>query len=264
MRTGISTACLYPLEVEKSLEKLLSMDFKVFEIFFNTFSELSPAFLKQLQKLLRGTEACIKSIHPFTSGMEGILFFSEYRRRVDDGLDFYKRYFEAACALEAEILVLHGQKGYQAGKLTEDDYVERYLRLFWLGKSYGITVAQENVNQYRSESAAFVSRMKEKTGGECAFVLDIKQAIRAGEDPYAMCRAMGNRLVHLHINDNAPGADCLLPGRGEMDFRRLCAMLRETGYQGDCVIEVYRDNFAGLEELRPAKAFVSRLCAEFS
>lgn len=260
MRTGISTACLYPTLVEKSLKHLLSMDFKVFEIFINTFSELQPPFLHSIQHMLRESGAEVKSLHPFTSGIEGMLFFSEYSRRIEDGLEFYKSYFDAANELGAKLLVLHGQRGYQTGKITEEEYIERYLRLFRLGKSFGITVAQENVNLFRSEEASFLQSMREQTNGECAFVFDIKQAVRAKQDPFAVCRAMGDRLVHVHINDHKAGADCLLPGSGEMDYAQLLRQLRSVSYDGDLIIEVYRSNFSQDSELLQAKSFVESLC----
>ena len=264
MRPGISTACLYPMEIEKSLERLLAMDFRLFEFFLNTISELRPPFLRQLRDRLENAGAEVKSIHPFTSAIEGMLFFSEYERRVEDSLEFYKTYFEAAGTLGAKLLVLHGQKGYQASKLADEEYVERYLRLYRLGKTFGITVAQENVNQFRSENPAFLERMRRLAGAECAFVFDVKQAVRAGFDPFAVCRAMGESLIHVHINDNLPGADCLLPGRGAMDYAALLDVLRERRYGGDLIVEVYRSNFGGEPELAEAGRVVSALCARYN
>ena len=50
MSIGISTACLYPMYTEQALEILLDQGFRLFEIFFNTISELaqtlSPAWGK--------------------------------------------------------------------------------------------------------------------------------------------------------------------------------------------------------------------------
>ena len=57
MRTGISTACLYPMEIEKSMDLLLSMDFRLFELFINTSSELDPSFVRVLRTRLEETGA---------------------------------------------------------------------------------------------------------------------------------------------------------------------------------------------------------------
>ena len=78
--------------------------------------------------------------------------------------------------------------------------------------------------------------MREGCGEECAFVLDVKQAVRAGHDPYEVCDAMGNKIAHVHLNDNDEKQDCLVPGKGHMDYRRLFSQLARQGYTGDGVI----------------------------
>lgn len=259
MRSGISTACLYPMELEKALPTLLSMDFHLFEIFINTFSEMKPDYIANLKRMIDDTGSSVKSIHPFTSGFESFLLFTDYDRRFQDGLDFYKRYFETANLLGAKILVLHGQRSDKRSRVTEELYFDHYGRLFELGKTFGITVAQENVNLFRSEDPEFIVRMRENLKEECAFVLDVKQAVRAGKDPIAMCAAMGENLVHVHINDNDRNSDCLLPGFGTMDFNVLKNQLEGFGFAGDLIIEVYRRSFTDLKELEAAKRTINTI-----
>ncbi|HBN81048.1 MAG TPA: sugar phosphate isomerase/epimerase [Ruminococcaceae bacterium] len=239
------------------------MGFRLFEIFFNTWGELKPAYLKRIKQILDSGNAGVKSIHPFTSGFESMMFFSDYDSRFRDSLDFYRHYFEAAAYLGAGILVLHGQREYLHGKITEEEYFDRYARLYEAGKQEGILVAQENVNRFRSEDPGFIRRMRRSLSGECCFVFDVKQAVRAGFDPYDMCDAMGEDIVHVHLNDNLPGSDCLLPGTGMMDFRRLKRQLTDYGYSGDLIIEVYRSSFRRPESLLQAKKFVDELTEEF-
>ncbi len=259
MRSGISTACLYPMELEQALPALIALDFHLFEVFINTISELRPKFIKELKRMADDSGSIVKSVHPFTSGFESFLLFSDYQRRSDDGLEFYKRYFHTANLLGAEILVLHGQRNDKRSRITEQEYFEHYARLYALGKTFGVTVAQENVNLFRSNEPGFISRMREYLHEDCAFVLDVKQAVRGGEDPFQMCAAMGERLVHVHINDNKPGEDCLLPGSGTMNFGALKQLMQKSGYNGDLVIEVYRRNFGELNELTGAKKVVDGL-----
>lgn len=259
MHCGISTACLYPMELEQALSTLISMDFHLFEIFINTVSELDTEYIKELKRMVDYSGSTVKSVHPFTSGFESFLLFSDYDRRSNDGLEFYKRYFHAANILGAEILVLHGQRDEKRSRISEAKYFEHYASLYALGKTFGITVAQENVNLFRSDDPKFITRMREYLHDNCAFVLDIKQAVRAGKNPYEMCAAMGERLVHVHINDNKPGADCLLPGCGVMDFAALKNQMLQFGYNGDFIIEVYRRNFGDLHELVCSKQFINTL-----
>lgn len=263
MRSGISTACLYPMPLEDAFFTLLQMNFHVFEIFINTVSELRADYLMKLKNEAGNTGGQVKSIHPFTSGYESFLLFSDYERRFWDGVEFYKRYFEACNLLGATILVLHGQRNDKcAAKEKNERYFERYARLFETGRAFGVTVAQENVSQFRGNDPGFVTEMRKYCGKDCAFVLDIKQAVRGGRDPFALCSAMGDRVVHVHLNDNRPGFDCLLPGFGTMDYHALIETLKRNGFDGDLIIEVYRNSFDSLEELFQAARTVNGLILE--
>ena len=70
-------------------------------------------------------------------------------------------------------------------------------------------------------------------------MFDIKQAVRAGVDPYEMCRAMGDRIVHIHLNDNDDHRDCLVPWQGTMDYSHLFGQLFDQGFSQDIILEVY-------------------------
>lgn len=263
MQAGISTACLYPMQLEDSLAKLIAAGFRCFEVFVNTDSELQDRYLAGLRRTADGSGSVIRSVHPYTSGFENFLLFSEYRRRFEDGLEYYKRYFHACNLLGANILVLHGRRCDKCS-IPDEEFFERYARIFALGRTFGVTVAQENVNLYCSDDPSFLRGMKRACGRDCAFVLDIKQAVRGGSNPYTVCEAMGSRIVHVHINDNSPVSDCLLPGFGRMDYARLMSMLSDFGFDGSLIIEVYRKSFGGMDEIAQAKKTVERLAKTFS
>lgn len=264
MRVGISTACLYPALLEKGLEQLLRLGFRHFEVFFNTYSELQPEYVRGLVRQMKAYGADVKSVHPFTSGYESFLLFSGYERRFQDTVEFYKHYFEAANLLGAQLLVLHGQRMEKQEDMSDEEYFEHYHTLLEAGRNFGITVAQENVNKFRSSSPDFLRRMSSYLHGDCAFVLDIKQSVRAGYSPFETCAAMGERLVHIHINDNLPGKTCLLPGAGGMDYSRLLHQLAAQHFGGDCMIEVYRNSFGGVQELLQAKKVTETLQKEYT
>lgn len=259
MQAGISTACLYPMLLEKSFSTLISLGFRHFEVFINTCSELTDEYLKSLRRMADESGSTVRSVHPFTSGYESFLLFSGYERRFRDGLEFYKRYFHACNVLGADFIVLHGRKSSKKD-ITDEQFFSRYLSLYELGKQFGVTVAQENVNLFCSDDPAFIRRMKAACGESCAFVLDVKQAVRGGVDPLAMCEAMGEKIRHVHINDNTAASDCLLPGFGSMDYGRLYDSLKRFGFDGSVMIEVYRKSFGELSELLAAKMTVENFC----
>ena len=256
MHVGVSTACLYPLELEKSLDILQSLGFHTYECFFNTFSELNSAYLQSFQRKLKQFDSHVCSIHPFFSGFESFMLFSEYKRRFWDTLEFYKSFFEAAQFLSAKYCVIHGDK---KTVISEEEYFSRFYTMVECGKKFGISVVQENVNLFRSADPGFILRMKKALGKDAKFVLDVKQAVRAGLDPYDVLNAMGENVVHVHISDNLPGKDCLLPGKGQMDFVRLRRRLEELHFQGDFIVELYRHNFHEPSELMEAAKFLEPL-----
>lgn len=250
MKLGVSTACFYPMLTELSLVSLLEMGINNFEIFFNTSSELDKKFVKGLRSSLRKYGGKVRSIHPYSSMMEPFMFFSNYERRFTDMMDDYKRYFEAANILDAELIVIHGDK--LPAKTPDEKYFERFNRIIDCGKKEGVIVAQENVNLHRSQNPDFLCRMRDWIGDDCKFVFDIKQAVRASYDPYDFAQRLGSSIIHVHVSDNSPSNTCLLPGKGMMDFSRLKKIIDDNGCDPAWVIEVYRSNFGEGEELRKA------------
>lgn len=246
MDVGISTACFYPLLTEQALEQAILQGAGTVEIFFNTYCELKHPFIDEIAAILKNAGARLRSIHPFTSGMEPLMFFSVYERRVSDMIDFYKNYFETASFLGADILVIHGDR---LQRVPDEVYFERFARISEVGRSYGVRVAQENVNLHRSASVEFISAMKKYLGDSAYFVFDIKQAVRAGEDPLEMLEAMGDRLIHIHANDNTPEKDCMLPGCGVTDYREIARRVRAKGLDPDWIIEVYRQDYKEFSEI---------------
>lgn len=247
MIIGASTSCLYPMITELSLHNLMEMGIKNVEVFFNTSSEIERRFVKNLRREIRSYGGKVKSIHPYSSGMEPFMFFSEYERRFTDMIDTYKRYFEAANTLGAEIVVIHGDK--LPAKLSDEKYFERFGRIVESGKKYGVCVAQENVNLHRSQDPEFLCRMKKYLGDEVKFVLDIKQAVRAGYDPYDFADRLGDGIIHIHANDNNSRNHCLLPGKGEMDYYRLRQIVEGNNCDPNWIIEVYRKDFGETNEI---------------
>ena len=259
MSIGVSTACLYPMETEKALAVLGACGVEVTEIFLNSWSELSDDFCRQLRNLREQYGMRVRSIHPFTSGIESYMLFSAYLRRFTDCREIYKKYFAAAAELGADFVVLHGDR--LGNGLPIEEYCQRFLLLQEDAATFGVRLLQENVNKYRASQPAFIREMRRLSGDTIGFVFDIKQSIRAGFGPQAVLDAMGERIAHVHISDHDGDWDCLLPGKGTCDFRRLFSDLAVRGYAGDYMIEVYRSAFSEPAQLANASQWLNR---EFS
>jgi sugar phosphate isomerase/epimerase len=105
-----------------------------------------------------------------------MMFFSNYERRVNDGLNYYRKYFKAMNILGAELLVFHGNKAVVP--VDENLYFDRFFRLSEVGKEYNVSVAQENVARCQCNNIPFMVNMVRQLGNVAKFVIDLKQAIR--------------------------------------------------------------------------------------
>lgn len=254
MKIGASTACLYPTETETAIKKLSDAGIKNIEIFFNADCELRGKLFETIKKTAEDGGCSVMSVHPYTSAVETMALFGDYPRRLDDILDTYKRYFEIMNIFEASVFVLHG--ALKSAVLEDEVYFERYSMLYEIGKSYGVTVAQENVSYCKGGSNRFLLQMKKELGDGCRFVLDVKQALRSGTDAFSILELLGNSIVHCHLSDNNAEKDCVPVGKGRFDFGRFTEKLQETGYRGNIILELYKDGFESLSELKESVQYM--------
>ncbi|MBP3441338.1 MAG: sugar phosphate isomerase/epimerase [Clostridia bacterium] len=257
MQIGISSSCLYPLQTEESLKTVGELGAKTAEIFFNSYSELKKPLLSEIKSIKDYYGINVRSIHPFTSAYEAVLFFGGYERRLTDGIEFYKSYFEAANELGAEMVVLHGGRVYL--EMTPEKYAESYVPLHEAALREGIHIAHENIHNHHCGNPLFMKALADLIGDEFRMVLDVKQCRRCGESAYDFINLLGDRIYQVHISDGFPGRDCLAPGVGEYDFEKLFSALQGAGYDKTAIIELYRQNFGEVEELRTAKSYLENL-----
>ncbi len=259
MVIGASTSNFYPALLEDALDTVLSLGFRDTEVFFNAACELEPPFVTELRRKVDDAGARVHAVHPHTSFMEPHFLFSPYSRRADEMLDNYKRTFDAAARLGANFLVLHGDR--ENGALTVEQSIERYERLYDLGMTFGVRVAQENVVRFRSSDLSYIRALKDALGSKAAFVLDIKQTVRCGLSVEEVAAAMGNAIVHVHVSDHDATRDCILPSKGTFDYARLFSILRDIQYRGAVLIELYRHGFQDPQDLVTAAEYLKSFYA---
>lgn len=257
MSIGISTSCLYPLETEKSLDMIGKTGVKSCEIFLNSPSETTLEFAKILNKIRDEYGMKISAVHPFSSFAETYMLFSAYQRRFDDMLEFYKRNFEVTAALGAEFSVIHG--ALTGAKISDTEYFERFAKLIEEGKKSGIKVCHENVNRHLCETPDFVGKLKKFLGDDFKLIFDVKQAVRAGFSPLEFAERFKSDIVHIHISDHTETHDCLPPGKGIFDFGKLIEIMNSAEYKGDYIIELYRENFDGIDDLQKSLSYMQNL-----
>ena len=247
MNIGISSACFFPDIPEKAVDFLVENKIGYAEFFLNCYSEFSIDFIKKLKKNLDTVPTEIFALHPFSSGFENRLFFSEYRRLFSDGLEIYKRFFEAAAYMNADLFILHGADRYSS--ISDNEYFERFQEIDRAAASFGIRLAQENVANFKSRSVDFIKNMKNQLG-DVVFTLDIKQCRRASQNVFDMAKAMGNSLRHIHLSDSDASHDCLPPGTGSFDFGKFFELIDSIcDKTPSAVIELYKKNYSSPSQL---------------
>ncbi|MBO4422834.1 MAG: sugar phosphate isomerase/epimerase [Clostridia bacterium] len=247
--TGISSACFFPLDTIQSVAECKKGGFDLVEIFINTDSEMYPPYCDGLFSYVRENGMRVVSVHPYTSGYENVIFYTGYERRINDGIEFYKRYFDFAARIGAKFVVFHGNN-MKTKFCGVEKYCEIFSRINEAAHGYGIELIHENQTWSIARNAEGVSKLRAACPG-MKFVFDAKQACRGGYDPYAVLRAMGDHVVHVHINDWEDGS-CRPPCMGKLDLKRIIDRLYEVGYTGDLMVEVYREDFTDVYQLKEA------------
>jgi sugar phosphate isomerase/epimerase len=262
MEIGVSTACFYPeLLTEETIKVISNMGFKKIEVFLETISEYELEYCRNLKEIIEEEGLEVYSVHSFAAQHEPFLF-DKYRPRREDARRLFHKVLEGSNVLGAKCVTFHGPGRKWLG--TEDVAIKDIARVMESlaaeAEVYNISLAWENVYWCLSYNPDLMGRVMEMaTSTNINFTLDLKQANRSGVDVARYLEVMGKRLINVHINDYSPGNMCLLPGRGQADYRKLFKALRELDYSGPLIIEVYRNNFFDYEEISESRDFLLSL-----
>ena len=263
MNVGISTASIFNKAMVEDIPAMLSpLGCRKIEVFLNTFSEYKPDFAKYLRGRIDEAGLSVYSVHPMNSQYEAQLF-SIHPRQKADALSVYRKALRAGNILGAKRYVMHGSPhlGGTAKNLEMERIVPVFYELLDIAEEYGITLCLENVSWCFFHSPAFGEALKNRLGDHrLKYVLDIKQAIRSGEDPFAFVEAVGEDLENWHLCDylfTETGKLVLkMPGKGSCNFKALATAMVSKGYTGPAIIEVYSDMYSNLAELKESFDFI--------
>lgn len=261
MQVGISSAVFYPMETEHAIDRIIELGFNRVELFLNCESEYEDSFTEKIKARMDDAGVRVVSVHPYTSLIEGMFFFSEYERRTLDSINIYRKYFKAAQRLGAKYFTFHGNRRV-TGTVNAVIDMERQCRaiesLAGVASEYGILLTQENVSWCDSANCEYLKILSDELGGKIGFTLDLKQARRANVPIEDYINVMGNNLKNIHISDHSHEEVCLLPGNGELDHDDFLDKLTAAGYFGDVIIEVYSSNYAEISQIKDAKNMLER------
>ena len=255
MQLGISTAAFYGrLETDEAAEAISRLPLDCAEAFLQTVSEYEPAFARTMRACF-GSLRCT-SLHPMGLHFETAMT-SASRRQRQDAFDMFRRVLDAGQALGARTYVYHGLCSARLSPLPWNwqRNLDALVPMCEEAALRGMVIGWENVfwcqlttPERVAEAAAAFEPVR--------FTLDIKQAMHAGCDPLAFVRAMGSRLVNVHVCDWGADGRLCLPGEGCFDFPALMQALRGVGYQGPVILEPYLSLIASGDALLRSIAFL--------
>ena len=253
MDLGLSTAAFYGRwETEEAAAFIAGQPLSCAEVFLQTFSEYDVSFAREVRARL-GEMPCT-SVHPMGTHFENGMFSRSARQR-RDAMDIFRRVLDAGAELGAGTYVYHGRYNPREGAHPWNAQANADVLgpMIEEAAARGMVIAWENVSWCQLTNAERV-REARRLLPQARFTLDIKQAMRAGEDPLALAQAMGAQLANVHVCDwDASGKLCL-PGEGTFDFGALFSRLRAQGYDAPVILEPYLALISSEEALARAIA----------
>lgn len=128
--------------------------------------------------------------------------------------------------------------------------VERTRHLARAAESAGVLLAQEFEPGFIVGSTADLLRLFEEVPSPAlAANLDLGHAFLVDPDPLASIRLIGPRIAQCHIENMRAGVHAhRLPDDGDMDLAAYLRALREVGFDGGLVLDLYG---LDLEEVGP-------------
>ncbi len=256
MRIGMSTASFYNQVMIEDLPALYAeWGVRNAEYFLNSFCEYEPGFVDMLARRTEENGITVCSVHPMSSMFEAQLFSMHPRQR-QDAFGIYEKVLAAARRLGAGRYCMHGAAHLSgaAKNLEISRIAPIFDELCVMAESYGVRLTLENVSWCFFREPEFALRLRDAMKQDkLHFTLDIKQAVRSGNDPFSFAESIGDRIDAVHCCDcrfENGRIQYLLPPKGGFDFSGLIRALQDKGFDGDVLLEVYSDTYGSLEELR--------------
>lgn len=249
MKVGISTASLFLRKhTEDALEFLSESGIETTEIFLETYREYNRNFGKILKEKKGNID--VHSVHVLTTQFEPQLY-SINERAQEDSFNILDGAMQAAKEVDAKFYTFHGGALFKKTPVTLnfDRIGDITNRIIEVCNKYGVTLTYENVHWGYYNKPTFFTELKKR----CPLlkgVLDIKQAAQSGYSFKEYIDDMAGNIETVHLSDVGENGKMCLPCFGTVDFIELFKRLKDTGFNGACLIECYKDDFTELEELK--------------
>ncbi len=259
MKVGISTASLFVrFKTEGALKFLSDNNISTAEVFLESFCEYKKDFGKLLSSVKGNTE--IHSVHTLTTQFEPQLY-SINERAKEDSFKFLEDTMACAKEFNAKYYTFHGGARFKKTPiiLNMDKVSATTQEVIDVCKKYGVTLAYENVHWGYYNYIGFFKELKKRTVG-LKGTFDIKQARQSGIDYKEYIKEMGEDIVTFHVSDiDDTGKMCLPSKKGTTDFYQVFSMLKDVGFNGTALLEVYQNDYKEYSELFDSLDYVKNI-----
>lgn len=254
MEIGISTASFFTkVATENTFEIIKDFGASVCEVFLSSFCEYDGILSESIVK-----NKCINvnSVHTLTNQYEPELF-SLNPRASEDAEIVMRKALNTGKKLGAKYYTFHG-----ATRLKKINYNLDFVRI---GKvishimnvcsEYNIQLSYETVHWAYFNYPEFFVKLKEQCPNLKA-TLDIKQIMQAGEDYRNFLNVIGKDLTTVHLCDYDSERKLYIPGKGTFDFVEMFKRLKDIGFDGACIMEVYPQGYENLQQLKASYEYL--------
>ena len=164
-----------------------------------------------------------------------------------------------------ELLILNAERSVDQDRQWQE-HVTRLRGLCVLAEQAGVTLAIEPepllvIGSSQDALDMIDAVAADGAGSPCLGVnLDVGHAQITDPDLAETVRLLGDKLVHLHLEDIAGRVHKHLPfGQGDIDFFALKAALAEVDYQGPYVVDLFGQNMEPRQVAADALVALRRL-----
>lgn len=257
MNLGVSSASLFACALNEDIPQLFAeRGVKHCEIFLESFSEYEADYALLLAERLMEFDIKAVSVHAMSQQFEPQLFSISDRQK-NDAENIYRKVLAATHKIGAKHYVMHGPALLVNNTLKNTQLQRIGPICSWLADiaaEYGVKLCFENVSWCLFQYPNFPKDIEQYCESKnFYYTFDIKQAIRSGYDPFDFLQKMHGRVANVHLCDyllkEGERPKVLMPGQGQFDFEKLFRILKESAYDGDCMIEVYSDMYEREDEL---------------
>lgn len=232
MRFSFSTAALYPRDSLDSLDLIKEAGYDAAELMPQCMEETLPCFAKKVMSISKMRVASIHFPLVFFS-----IFYNPYPGMIKEARTLIDNITSLAGALETNVIVIHPP--YFTNKTQEKLFyapvMDNMRYLCMKSKENGVKVSLEN-NPKGGRTPEEMLKVIHEVNCENIFpMIDTTEAVESGQDPVYMLKKLD--VIHIHASDHKGEDKHILPGQGDLDWKKIFSVLEEKKFSGFFTVE---------------------------